>query len=152
MLHAEHQAAAVPAVSECCALLGEHAAMIEDALEQTPRQYAGPVYLPTRQAIREAERATHLLMAAANALSQAPHFAAVVPVPGGYTRPVDLLATAMAAINRARLALDGHQDSKSTPRANHVGLIIVSEWVKAADNDLRAVLAPAVKLLEGVKA
>jgi hypothetical protein len=145
MPHAESNT--IPAVNDCVAVLSEYAAVLEDALAQTPVHYAGPVYLPTRQTIREAQQAAHLLMASANALSEAPHFAATVSVPGGYTRPVDLLAAALGAIDRAQRAMNAHQQGESTPNANRVGLTVLAEWVGVAADDLRAVLAPTVSLL-----
>lgn len=150
MPHAESYT--VPAVNECVAVLSEYAAMLGDALAQTPRHYTGPDYLPTRRTIREAEQAAHLLMASANALSQAPHFAAPVAVPGGYTRPVDLLAAALTASNRAREAMDAHQQGDNTPPANRLGLTVLGEWLRVASDDLRELLAPVCELLGRVEA
>lgn len=146
MPHAESNT--IPAVSECVALLSEYAAVLENELAQTPRHYPGPVYLPTRQTIRAVEQAAHHLMASANALSQAPNFAAVVSVPGGHTRPVDLLEAALVASARARCAVDSHQQSEATPSANRLGLTSLAEWVSVAADDLKTVLAPTVVLLD----
>lgn len=137
----------IPAVNECVAVLSEYAAVLENELAQTPRHYAGPAYLPTRQAIRTTEQAAHLLMVSANALSEAPHFAAVVAVPGGYTCPVELLSAALGAIGRARQMVDAHQQSEATPAANRLGLTALARWVGVAGDDLGALLAPTVSLL-----
>lgn len=146
MPHAESNT--IPAVSECVALLSEYAAVLENELAQTPRHYPGPVYLPTRQTIRAVEQAAHHLMASANALSQAPHFAATVEVPGGYTDPFELLASSLGVITRTRRTVDAHQQGEATPSANRLGLTSLAEWVSVAADDLKTVLAPTVALLD----
>lgn len=150
LTHAEQQstaAPAMPAVSECAAALLDYAAAIGNALEQTPRAYEGAPYLPTRRTIREAENAAAVLMASASALSQAPHFYAPVRVPGGYARPVDLLAAVLEASQRAGAAMESHQQGTATPRANRLGLVVLGEWVNLTACDLSALLTPVCELL-----
>lgn len=141
----------IPAPAAVAGLLSEYAAALWSALGETPTHYAGPAYLPTRRAIRAAEEAAERLTAAAGALSNAGQFVAPVPVPGGWSRPVDLLGDALRQLERARQALEAHQAAEATPLENRAGCWFLSEWLPLAAADLEEMLAPVCGLLGRVE-
>lgn len=144
---AEHDKPTIPAPSEVVGLLGEYAAALVSVLEETPRHYSGPAYLPTRRAILATEQAAERLTVAAGALSSAGQFVATVVVPGGQARPVDLLADALLQMASACRALEEHQLAEATPLENRAGCLFLAEWVPLAAEDLEVMLAPVCGLL-----
>jgi len=152
MLPQVTNAETIPAPAAAAGLLEEYAAALGSALGETPRHYRGPAYLPTRRAIRAAEEAASLLEEAARALTVAGVFVAPVAVPGGWSRPVDLLATGLRQLEAARQALEAHQSPGApTPLENRAGCLFLSEWLPLAAADLEELLAPVCGLLGRVE-
>jgi len=147
----EHDTPTIPSPSDVVNMLSEYATALVSVLEETPRHYSGPAYLPTRRAILATEQAAERLTAAAGALASAGQFVAPVVVPGGQARPVDLLADALRQLERACRALKEHQQAEATPLENRAGCWFLAEWTPLAAEDLDAMLAPVCGLLGRVE-
>lgn len=142
----------IPAPAAVAGLLEEYAAGLRSVLFETPTHYAGPAYLPTRRAIRAAEEAAARLEEAARALTVAGVFVAPIAVPGGWSRPVDLLAAGLRQLETTRQALEAHQaPGAPTPLENRAGCLFLSEWLPLAAADLEEMLAPVCGLLGRVE-
>jgi len=145
MLPITTDTATIPNASEVLGLLEDYADALDAALEQTPRVYKGPVYLPTRRAIRSSVSAAELVRAAAGALEFAGALVRPVPVPGGWSRPIDVVDLAITRLGDAWELVEQHQ--RQAPGENVAGLVFLAEWLRIAHHDLSALLGPLIELM-----
>lgn len=129
-----------PQAAEVADILDEYADVIDGALSEVPAQSGGVAYLPSHRALRACREAVEKLRHARDGLDQGGKFWALLGTNGSYHRSVDRVRWALENVREAKRTMDEHQGSEGVPVSNYLALLILTETVRVAEEDLCGML------------